>query len=185
MSYIWEIAKIVSPFVVGLFDTNISQSPGLLGSPSSQLDFHTPPMYHQIFYASYKSFQKTKSHLELIFLVYYLFDNSSFRCVLVLTFLAWTYELHWNFVKTSQIGFSSSLMEIIFVIEPSLWGKDRVLYDSMMVPRWHQIWWSLSQMWWHSNTTPTNITKCICNPHQHGEVFEIHSYIQKNSHVDA
>ena len=32
-------------------------------------------------------------------------------------------------MKTSQIDSSSSSREIIFAIEPTLWGEDRLLYD--------------------------------------------------------
>ena len=60
--------KIVSPLVVGLFDTNISQCPCLMDSPSSQLDFYTLPNDYQIFYTPYESSQQTKTLIETIFL---------------------------------------------------------------------------------------------------------------------
>lgn len=41
------------------------------------------------FYAFYKPSQQSKPNLELIYLVYRIFDSSSFMCVLVLIFLAW------------------------------------------------------------------------------------------------
>ena len=59
-----------------------------MDNPSSQLDPYTPPNNYQIFYTSYKPSQQTKPKLELIFLVYHIFDDSSFKCVLVLIFLA-------------------------------------------------------------------------------------------------
>ena len=54
------INKNVSPLVIGLFDTNLSQSPYVIDSPSSQLDPYTPPNSYQNFYASYKISQHTK-----------------------------------------------------------------------------------------------------------------------------
>ena len=42
----------------------------------------------------------------------------------------------------------------------------------MMMSRWHQIWHSLSWMWWSSPTTPTSMNKCMCNPHKHREYIQ-------------
>lgn len=45
--------SIISLFVVGLFDMNISQSPCFMSGPPSQLDPYTPPTKYQLFYTSY------------------------------------------------------------------------------------------------------------------------------------
>ena len=55
-----KIGKIVSPLVVGLFDTNISQFAYLMGGPWSQLDPYTPPNDNQVFYTSHKPSQQTQ-----------------------------------------------------------------------------------------------------------------------------
>ena len=55
------ISEIVSLLVVGLFDTNMSQSPCLMDDPSSQLDPYTPPNDYHIFYIVYIPSQQTKS----------------------------------------------------------------------------------------------------------------------------
>ena len=53
-----KINKIISPLVVGLFDTNISQCPCLMDGPSSSSDPYTPPSNYQFLHASYKPSNK-------------------------------------------------------------------------------------------------------------------------------
>ena len=53
------ISMIVSPLVVDIFDTNISNSLCLMDGPWSQLDPYNAPMNYQIFFAYNKPSSQT------------------------------------------------------------------------------------------------------------------------------